>query len=560
MNEGVIVKTKGRFVHTRNSLRAAAVIVTLMMTIQGVLFAASVPSSADDASPNMELRIMTFNIFYGGDEMSLDTLKFRLNPEGSEETLDQVVKTILASDADIVGLQEGMMNTGRIAEWLTDYSNEMWYCNERMQIISHYPLVDPSGGDGMYIFVEPIPGQVAALTNVHLPAEPYSPYEVRDGATLETVLEIERIWRVEESSVSESPSIEQLCGVLPSLLSQDIPLFFTGDFNTPSHLDWTEEVAAVRDVVSYPIAWPVSEALFEVGFRDSYRDIHPDPVANPAFTWTPGSLDGVGDEVHDRVDWILAAGPSTTLDSQIMGESGNPEVDIVVDPWPSDHRAVVSTFGVTLCTPPSFVAVDQRSLEIGEEIGVSYHAPGEDGEQIAIIRAGGSLDDAVAGQPTGGVVDGYLMFATDVLDSDAYEGVLVDGAGNILERIPFWLYEQGAETTVTTSKSVYEVGEPIEVTWTNALGLFGDWVGLFRGIYSSNSPTQTVSYAGWGTGNSVYLMWEYTHASIEGTMTLSESSPGSDANWPLQPGNYEIRYLLDDQYRCVASSARFQVV
>lgn len=556
----VIRKAKERGVHMRRSLRVAAVVVTLMMTIQGVLFAASIPGSANDTDPNMELRVMTFNIFYGGDEMNLDTSKFCLNPEGCEETLEQIVTTILASEADIVGLQEGMMNTGRIADWLTDVSGEKWHCNERMQIISRYPLADPSGGDGMYIFVEPVQGRVAALTNVHLPAEPYSPYEVRDGATLEEVLEIERIWRVEESVVSESPSIEQLCGVLPSLLSQDIPLFFTGDFNTPSHLDWTGEVAAIRDVVSYPIAWPVSEALFEVGFRDSYRDIHPDPVTNPGFTWTPGSLDGVEDEVHDRVDWILSAGPSTTLDSQLMGEPGNPEVDIVVDPWPSDHRSVVSTFDVTLGIPPSFVAVDKRSLEIGDVIEVSYHAPGEDGERIAITRAGEDPDDAVASLSTEGAVDGSLEFATDAWNPDAYEAVLVDDTGSALERIPFWLYEQGAVTTVTTSKGVYEIGEPIIVTWTNALGLFGDWMGIFRGIYSSNSLTQTVSYAGWGTGNSAYLMWEYTHASIEGTMALSESSPGSDENWPLQPGNYEIRYLLDDQYRCVASSARFQVV
>lgn len=560
MSKGGTERAIGYSTNRLHTLRVAAVAVILTLMAQGMLLTASTPGSSDDARPSIELRVMTFNIFYGGDEMNLDTLKFCLNPVGCEETLDQIVETILTSDADVVGLQEGMMNTGRIADWLTERSGEEWYCNDRMQILSRYPLVDPSDGDGMYIFVEPVRGRVAALTNVHLPAEPYSPYEVRDGATLEEILEIERIWRVEESSVSESPSIEQLCDVLPSLLDQDIPLFFTGDFNSPSHLDWTEAVAAVRDVVSYPISWPVSEVLFEAGFHDSYRDIHPDPVANPGFTWTPGSLDGVEDEVHDRVDWILTAGPSTTLESQLMGEPGNPEVDIVVDPWPSDHRGVVSTFEVTLGIPPSYVAVDKRSLEVGDVIEVAFHAPGEDGESVAITPAGWDPDDAIASQSTEGAVDGSLEFATDEWEPNAYEAVLVDGAGNALERVPFWLYEQGAVPTVTTSKSVYETGEPIIVTWTNALGLFGDWVGLYRGVFSSESPTQALSYAGWGGGNSAYVMWEYTHASIEGTIALCESSPGADENWPLQPGSYEIRYLLDDQYRCVASSARFTVV
>jgi len=30
--------------------------------------------------------------------------------------------------------------------------------------------------------------------------------------------------------------------------------------------------------------------------------------------------------------------------------------------------------------------------------------------------------------------------------------------------------------------------------------------------------------------------------------------------WPLQPGNYEIRLLLDDGYRSAATSAPFKVV
>jgi hypothetical protein len=85
-------------------------------------------------------------------------------------------------------------------------------------------------------------------------------------------------------------------------------------------------------------------------------------------------------------------------------------------------------------------------------------------------------------------------------------------------------------------------------------------VGLYRGVFNSESPTQAESYAGWGAGNSAYLVWGYTHATIEGTIALSDSSPGAEENWPLQPGCYEVRYLMDDQYRCIASSYRFWVV
>ena len=62
----------------------------------------------------------------------------------------------------------------------------------------------------------------------------------------------------------------------------------------------------------YVVEWPVSRKLEELGFHDSYRAIHPDPAAKPAFTWTPGYPIGTvsPDEVHDRIDFIYAAGPA----------------------------------------------------------------------------------------------------------------------------------------------------------------------------------------------------------------------------------------------------------
>ncbi|MBN1677736.1 MAG: endonuclease/exonuclease/phosphatase family protein [Candidatus Thermoplasmatota archaeon] len=510
-------------------------------------------SAADDEnSDSVELRIMTFNIFYGGDELDLRNFNWCMNPKGNEVTLEQVLVAILASDADVVNLQEGCLNVKRIADTLG------WYSCERLQVISRFPLVDPPGGNGLYIFVEPVQGYVAALANVHLPADPYGPYEVRDGATLEEVIELEETLRLQASH--ESPAIVEHICVLPQLVSEGIPVFLTGDFNSPSHLDWTEEVAEVREVVRYPVEWPVAKKLAEAGFRDSYREVYPDPVAHPGFTWTPGSPEGVADEVHDRIDWVLAAGPSTTLDSQLMGEAGNPDVRIVVDPWPSDHRAVVSTFDIELGEMPPLVAVDKRRLEVGDDLAVRFHASGMPNEKVVIVPAGEDPGSAVASQPTEGDIDGTLVFATDLLMPCAYEAMLVGNHGQEVTSIPFWLYEQGAGTTVTTSKSVYVSGEAIIVSWTNAPGYFGDWLGLYRGDSNSKSKVMEIVYAGYGGGNMRYLSYEYTHGAIEGTTTFSESSlPGYGA-WPLQPGTYEIRLLLDDAYSLGGSSMQFRVV
>ena len=48
---------------------------------------------------------------------------------------------------------------------------------------------------------------------------------------------------------------------------------------------------------------------------------------------------------HDRIDFVFARGDDLTVeDASIVGEA-EPQAQIVVDPWPSDHRAVVATVG-----------------------------------------------------------------------------------------------------------------------------------------------------------------------------------------------------------------------
>jgi len=53
---------------------------------------------------------------------------------------------------------------------------------------------------------------------------------------------------------------------------------------------------------------------------------------------------------------------------------------------------------------------------------------------------------------------------------------------------------------------------------------------------------------------------EYANASIEGSKPFGRRSQIGYKNWPLGPGTYEIRLLLDDGYRSAASSPRFKIV
>jgi endonuclease/exonuclease/phosphatase family metal-dependent hydrolase len=492
----------------------------------------------------MTLRVMTFNIFYGGDEVDLEHGRWCYEPFGCPETLDKVEEVIRASGADIVGMQEATGNAPLLAERLG------WDVNERLQIISRYPLIDPPGGNGIYVFARVAPAGYVAVANVHLTSDPYGPYLVRDGASRQEVLALERRTRL--------PEITGHIRELPALAAAGIPVFMTGDFNSPSHLDWTREVAAVRDVVDYPIVWPVSKALADAGLRDSYREAHPDPVATPGFTWTPpGTLESVRNEVHDRIDWVLAAGPAITLASRIVGEVDGPDVDIEIDPYPSDHRAVVSTFRIESGDPRPFAAVDERRVFVGNRLKVWFHGTGQPGERVAIVPAGAGR--AVASRSTGSADDGSLVFSSDTWPPGDYLAVLLSGDGTVRSRSPLWVYPAGGEPRVWTSKRVYAPGEPIVVSWEAAPGYKWDWLGVYRAGWAPEPIVEecTSGYC----GNLHYLIYTYTRGSIEGTTRFDRyTSSVGYTSWPLNPGRYRIRLLLDDGYKLLAISARFRIV
>ena len=105
----------------------------------------------------------------------------------------------------------------------------------------------------------------------------------------------------------------------------------TGDFNTPSHLDWTPAVdGRPRRTVHYPVPWPVTSAVAAAGFIDAYRAVHPDPVAAPGHhvdlrLSVPAPR--AANEVVDRIDIDPGvARASQVLDSGIVGPSGTPDV------------------------------------------------------------------------------------------------------------------------------------------------------------------------------------------------------------------------------------------
>ena len=516
--------------------------------LAGVLVAAGLTpaAAAPPASATAIVRVMTLNVFYGGDELDLQTGNFCHRPAGCPETLDQVVNVVRGSGADIVGIEEGEHNAGVIAAALG------WHASDRTQVISRFPIVDPPGADGRSVWVEVTPGRFVAIGNVHLPSDPYGPYAIRDGASLAEVLELERTVRL--------PAIQPSLAALPPLAAGGMPTFLTGDFNSPSHLDWTAAASAVRQEVPYPVDWPVSRALAAAGFRDSYREAHADPVATPGFTWTPGGPESDPREVHDRIDWVLASGPATTLDSTVVGEAGGPDVGIGFKPWPTDHRGALSTFRVTPAIPAPFVAPSARRVFVGDQLAVRYRAGTATGQSVKLVPAGQGPSAAVASVPVGppSSREGIATFNTGGFVPGAYDAILVSG-GSVLSRAPFWIYARGTPTSVTTSKRSYAVGESIVVSWRAAPGFRWDWIAVYSPGNTGESPHSAGCNAGCSS-NGRYLLYTYTKTAIQGTATIDASAAVGTASWPLKPGTYEIRFLVDDSYRSIATSLNFKIV
>ena len=483
-----------------------------------VLLTLGMPTLAQ-SDEAVELRVMIFNIWLGGDQVNLG------------RTFD----AIRAADPDIVLLQEAEGQTRAFADALG------WpYAMERRHIISKYPLFDPPAADADYAFAEIRPGRFVAVANVHLTSDPYGPYAVREGKTAAEVLAIEEETRL--------PEIDVHIAQLAPLAAGGVPAILGGDFNAPSHLDWTAAMVTARPQVRFQLEWPVSRALADAGFHDSYRDAYPDPVAKPGITWTSGYPvpHRNADEAIDRIDQIHTLGNATTVASQLVGESGGPDIDIGISPWPSDHHALVSTFRVVPGPAPAMVSLDRRAVAVGEALGVRFHAATDDGRiedgRIAIVAAGGAPAEPLMVMPTNNGTDrnSVVYFGTAQLPAATYDAVLVGADGTELARASFWVQEPGARPEVGVDKTDYADTEAVVVTWKNAPGHRRDWLG----IYKAGDPDQMN-----------YLAFIYTGAAIAGTATFDEAAIGG----PLEAGDYEIRLMRDDAYMTLAVSPPFSV-
>lgn len=293
-------------------------------TVRTSLAGVTVAQLGAMVAPEPRLRVMSWNLWLGGTKIT--------------DHREKQLKVIAETRADVVGLQE---TNGTSAEELAEALG--WHHHQagpNLGVISRYPITarlgDPDvgfyGATGVRIRLDG--GQEVDVWSAHLDCAPYGPYEARfDGLAAADLVAHEggRLERMREI----------LRRIADSVADDSTPVMLVGDFNTPSHLDWPG------------VEWPVTKVAAEAGLWDSYREAHPDPVREPGRTWSPIHAeheDGSGRaEPQDRIDFVLHnRRGARVLDSRVVvcgPVRAWPEVADNV--WPSDHAAVLTTFGLS---------------------------------------------------------------------------------------------------------------------------------------------------------------------------------------------------------------------
>ncbi|KGO64984.1 Endonuclease/exonuclease/phosphatase [Penicillium italicum] len=266
----------------------------------------TVPVVASGKPLVTELKVLSLNLWYGGT---------KVNDYNRKQ-----ISAIANSGADIVGLQE---STHGHATQIADALGWQSWQGGDSSIISRYPISEKYG----------------AVTKTSV--------AVKDA---DAIMDTER-------RASRVRQIQEIVGAMADALNNadKVPVLLTGDFNAPSHLDWTDATSSSHCGIGQ-FDWPTSKVPIDAGLTDAYRELHPDPAADPANTWSPIYLNNDDyngrKEPMDRIDFVYYKGNLTPKKSETyMVGNPKPEPDHSDNEWPTDHKGVLVTFKIS--PPPN---------------------------------------------------------------------------------------------------------------------------------------------------------------------------------------------------------------
>ncbi|MFI3295677.1 MAG: endonuclease/exonuclease/phosphatase family protein [Rikenellaceae bacterium] len=280
-----------------------------------------------------ELKVMSWNIWHAGHSKAYPEV-------GCQGTMD-IIKD---SKADVIMMIETYGASDQVADHLGYYHRLI---SSNLSIYSRYPITKTlTFPDSISTFnfggVEiDMNGQKVRIFDTWIHYLPDTRLVPTDSTEQQIIA-----WETDGSRDNELRTI--LNTIAPYLAEADsIPVIMGGDFNSHSHLDWTE---ATKDMYSHGgavVEWPISKMMTDAGFTDSFRAINPDPTKNLGNTWMH-PLEGQEMRI-DRIDYIYSMGSKL---EPIASEIYNQELGKMLDFngkqyfYASDHGFVLSTFKI----------------------------------------------------------------------------------------------------------------------------------------------------------------------------------------------------------------------
>lgn len=318
-------------------------------------------SKSDKAADINNIKVLSFNILQGGhDASNVGFPDTRFN--GSR--FDDLANVITEANADIVGIQEDT-NTDSLLNSLGPGWNRCYNIYSKFKLV---PL--ESNGNLLNACRVYLPnGDSLVFVNCHWwPTGGNGPRIIKqrilDGSIPQDLEVFEKEILETTKQIADGPrGYKATVNLLLPYLEVNEKTILVGDFNEPSHLDWTKRYARegkdrwvknpTQTPLRFPIQWQGSKALENIGLSDAYRAVHPDEVAKPGITWTPpypngtiGRLDYDNQELV-RIDRVYFNDSKLKCKaaSVVTCSEGNGEVKLDCD-WPSDHWAVLAAFEI----------------------------------------------------------------------------------------------------------------------------------------------------------------------------------------------------------------------
>ncbi|NSL87630.1 endonuclease/exonuclease/phosphatase family protein [Chitinophaga sp. Mgbs1] len=310
--------------------------------------------------------------------------------------LDLVADEIAAREPDFVTFSE----TQDAANFHINMENKLRVRNltyfggpgRNTSVISKYPIkrYEQVYGSSFTRLIAVIDGREVAVYSGHLDYTHYACYYPRGYDPVN--------WSELSAPVTDSIRIHNMN--MASTRDEEIAAFITaarkdidsgrivilgGDFNEPSHLDWTRATRNMFDHHGVIMPWTTTTSLANAGFDDTYRLLYPDEVNYPGFTWVYQSDWAPKADERDRIDYIFSsrdAGLSVT-DGYIVGPKSSivrhvltPEntMDKFSEPvgtWPSDHKALMTVFSLKT-TVTATISTNKKQYAKGETVSISF--------------------------------------------------------------------------------------------------------------------------------------------------------------------------------------------